>query len=181
MAFTVTDVCPLFCCHNGIIHSVFSFTRLTLSIYCKKMLYMCLIHLPLMSLVSHRVFTRGTMQSKWITHWHRSLDYIGLANHLVLKWLVSKYSLIHENLLLIMQISNDLNSWPDLYLESPLHGKRGDAGSSPRVSSPLRVSPSREWYLLQGRVNLMKVDRGYQIGSCPLILVMLNVENTTPT
>ena len=52
-----------------------------------------------------------TMQSKWITWWRMSLDHIGLANHLVLKWLASRYSLIHENLLLIMQMSNDLGSW----------------------------------------------------------------------
>jgi len=52
-----------------------------------------------------------TMQSKWITWWRLSLDHIGLGNHLVLKWLVSWYNLIHENLLLIMQISNDLGSW----------------------------------------------------------------------
>jgi len=36
-----------------------------------------------------------------------SLDHIGLANHLVLKRLVSRYNLIHEDLLLIMQISNN--------------------------------------------------------------------------
>ena len=38
------------------------------------------------------------------------MDHIGLANHLVLERLVSRYNLIHENLLLIVQISNDLGS-----------------------------------------------------------------------
>jgi len=40
-----------------------------------------------------------------------SLDHVGLTNHLVLKWLASRYSLIHKHLLLSVQISNGLGSW----------------------------------------------------------------------
>jgi len=48
-----------------------------------------------------------TMQSKWIIRRDVSLDHIGLGTHLVVKWLVSRYNLIHEDLLLIMQISTN--------------------------------------------------------------------------
>jgi len=74
----------------------------------------------------HRVFIRGTMQSNWIIEWHMSLDHIGLANHLVLQRSVPRYKLIHENPLLIMQISNVLSSWLPCWLsichEGTAHG-----------------------------------------------------------
>jgi len=59
----------------------------------------------------HRVFAQATLQSKWTIRWHMSVDQNGLANHLVLKWLASRYSLIRKNLLLIVQTSDDLGSW----------------------------------------------------------------------